>query len=220
MAEAGDLVRRKMLLAQANLIYARLLKDKVKLSVNLQSAETAASLPAAKRKVTMTKSPEFFALELDHGVQAAKISGTAESLSLAKNADSKLVLENKQATLILKETGLVIEDKAAAFGHREAYLEVGKKDLVLVGGGGAIKMKNNSVTIGDLKVTGLSGATKLDELEKAKADIEKLEKRLDEKEKKAEKLLQDKDKEISRLTAQLLQNSQASNTGGNKKKRK
>jgi hypothetical protein len=169
------------------------------------AAELALNSPDANKKSELNLSSELIDLKVmvaQNKVATINASPDGIQLRTAKKARFSLTEQAAQITFD-RGSWLAVKDKGAKLGTKDAFLEVKDKNLTLQGGGGTIKMANNSVTIGDLKISGLSGATSLDELKKSQQDFDVLMKKFEKFETDIDKQIKNKDKEIKELKDQL-----------------
>lgn len=207
-AGSADLVQRGILVAQANSILALLGEELAAATVLKVEAEMALMSPNSKNKSELSLSSERFELKTNGANnKKAAITGSSGGLNLTHNTntgESLLALNGKEVLIAQdKYSGVVLGKRSASMCAGDAYVELKSNNLTLSGGGGCIKMKNNSVTIGDLKISNLSAGTALDELTKTKKDVDAVMEKFKKFESDIETKLKDKDAEIEKLKNDL-----------------
>lgn len=204
-AGTADLVQRGILYKQALMIETDLIMEQLVARRLEGEAKLAANSPNAKKKSELSLSSEQFELKMTGtGKKTAAISGAAGGLSLTHSEKSFLSLSGKDIFMAQGDSsGLLIKKAGVALTAGSTFVELKDNKLTLTGGGGSIKMSNNSVTIGDLKISGLSGGTSFDELKQSKKDFDALMKKFEKFETEINDEIKIKDIEIQELKNQL-----------------
>ena len=207
-AKTANATQMVILQAEATKLHLSLELMKTLQSAKVKRLKAALRTPAAKRHSLIQNSPDFFEISHTEGEDVTMIRGNKSELTLRKKQDANskndvsLNITKEQVAISCTDTSaLIVTKSSVGLVANTSGLLVSDDNLELLGGGGAISMKNNSVTIGDLKITNLTGKTNIEALSKANkkrkelesaylAMTEKLQKELDKKSTEIDELKQ------------------------------
>lgn len=184
-AKTADLLQRQILFARAKIIHAELSMTAANAKRVLVTAKQQAQSPDAKRSTEVLFSESFFSFSQQGSASSCSINGSVDGLfcSLADKASLSLTKQDISLQHLggaaSDAAGLHLKKGSARIGTSGSSVEAKADSLIMSGGGGAIKLANNSATIGDLKITGLGGGTSFSDLKKAQKTIKSLDSKFD-----------------------------------------
>jgi hypothetical protein len=213
-AKAADKTQKAFLLAEATMLRDKLARELGVAKSNAEQKKRAAD--ASKDFSEIKTSADFFEISHESGENKVSIQGSSDGLNFETNQTKISVIDKEISLLVDGSAGLCTTSDELMVVVENNGLICTRESTKLIGGGSEIQLANNSVTIGDLKITQVHGKANLNLLEKSNKEISELKTTFEKLEKSFKEAITAKNDEIKELKQQV---ANLGNSAKSKKKK-